>query len=110
MQALSLIAGISLFGLIAVYLFTFFKFHKLVQAERPDWVNRQGSLSFFYKGLPRASDPNVTVAVLRTVLSSRVRELRSPLAVQYARRLRVLLIVIPAVFGLILWVGLANAP
>jgi len=99
--AIQIFAGISLSGLIGLYLYTFYKFHQLVLAERPEWVDRKGSLSFFYQGLPRVGDPNVQVAVLRTVLSSRVRELHSPQAATYARRLRWLLILIPLLFVLI---------
>ena len=100
-QTLGALAGLSLAALIGLYLYTFYKFHQLVLVERPEWVDRRGSLSFLYQGLPRVGDPNVQVAVLRTVFSSRVRELRSPQAVIYARRLRLLLLVVPLLFVLI---------
>ena len=109
-QPIQILAGLSLAGLIGLYLYTFYRFHKLVLAERPEWVDRRGSLSFFYQGLPRVGDPNVQVAVLRTVLSSRVRQMRSPQAAMYARRLRLLLLVIPCLFVLILVAGSAGAP
>ena len=109
LQALQVFASLALVGLTGLYLHTFYKFHQIVLAERPEWVDRKGSLSFFYQGLPRVSDPNVTVAVLRTVLSSRVRELRSPHAAMYARRLRQLLIIIPLMFALIIATGPASA-
>ena len=109
LQALQIFASLCLFGLVVLYLYTFYKFHQVVQAERPEWVDRKGSLSFFYQSFPRVSDPNVTVAVLRTVLSARVRELCSPVASIYARRIRLLLVLIPAMFALI-FVGAASAP
>jgi hypothetical protein len=110
LQAIQIFASLALAGLIGLYLYTFYKFHQIVLAERPEWVDRKGSLSFFFQGFPRVSDPNVTVAVLRTVLSSRVRELRSPQAATYARRLRQLLLVIPLMFAFIIVAGSASAP
>jgi hypothetical protein len=108
-QTLGLLGGVSLAALIGLYLYTFYKFHKLVLAERPEWVDRKGSLSFMYQALPRVGDPNVQAAVLRTVFSSRVRELRSPLAVKYAHRIRLLLFVVPLLFVLILVAEHASA-
>ena len=110
LQAFQIFASLALAGLIGLYLYTFYKFHQIVLAERPEWVDSKGSLSFFYRGLPRVGDPNAQVAVLRTVLSSRVRELRSLQAIMYARRLRLLLLVIPCLFVLILVAGPAGAP
>src|SRR3546814_20179283 len=55
------------------------------------WVDKRGSLSFFYDGLPQAFDPNVTAEVIRLAYSSRVRQLQSPLAVSYAKRIRFML-------------------
>jgi len=100
-ELLQAFASLCLAGLIALYLHTFYKFHQLVQAERPEWVDRKGSLSIFYRGFPRISDPNVTLAVIGIVLSSRVRELGSPVARAYAIRIRLLLAVIPSMFLLI---------
>lgn len=109
LQAIQIIASLCLAALVGLYLYSFYKFHQLVLAERPEWVDPKGSLSFFYRGLPRVGDPNVQAAVLRTVLSSRVRELHSPQAAMFARRLRLLLLVIPCLFVLILVAGPAGS-
>jgi hypothetical protein len=90
--------------IVPVYLYAFTRFYRIVNAEKPEWVQRRGSLSFFYDGLPRQADPNVTVAVIRAAFSSRVSELRAPKAAFYVRLVRILLLVGLAIFALILYV------
>jgi hypothetical protein len=77
--------------MVPVYMYAFLRFYGIVRKEQPDWVKRRGSLSFFYDGLPRAFDPNVTFEVIRVAYSSRVGQLQSPMAAPYAKRIRVLL-------------------
>lgn len=89
--------------IVAVYVYAFTKFYRIVNAERPEWVQRRGSLSFLYEGLPRQGDPNVTVAVIRTAFSSRVSQLQAPQAVLYARLVRLLLLAGLALFALMLF-------
>lgn len=84
---------------VPIYLYAFSKFFRIVVAERPEWVQRRGALSFFYEGLPRQSDPNVTIAVIRTAFSSRVSQLQAPKATLYARLVRLLLLLGLALFA-----------
>ena len=86
---------------VLVYLHALFKFHSILQAEKPDWIDRRGSLSFFYDGMPRIADPNVGLAVISTAFSSRIYQLQAPMAVSYAKRIRVLLLA-----NLVVFVGL----
>ncbi|RAP55356.1 hypothetical protein BTJ49_15280 [Oleiagrimonas sp. MCCC 1A03011] len=85
-----------------VYQFAFFKFYRIVKAERVDWISRRGSLSFMYAGLPRALDPNVGIALLGVAFSSRVSQLRTHSARTYAFYIRVCL-----PLGLLLYLGIS---
>jgi hypothetical protein len=95
---------------VAVYMHALVRFYALVKAEHPEWVDRRGSLSFFYTGFPRLSDPNVGVATIGVAFSSRRHELRSPSAAKYANRIRILLPTGLVVFGTMLTCILATAP
>src|SRR5690606_29816656 len=46
------------------YFHALVRFWRILLEERPDLANRRGSLSFFYTGLPRIGDPNVSMAVI----------------------------------------------
>lgn len=76
---------------VPFYLYSVFKLYGIIKAEKPEWVAKRGSLSFFYDHLPRVGDPNVSTAVIRIAFGSRVAELRSPDAAWHARVIRVLL-------------------
>jgi hypothetical protein len=102
MDLLFPIAGLILLVGIPVYLHAVVKLSNIVQAEHPEWVNRRGSLSFFYTGMPRVADPNVGSAVLGVAFSSRWRSLSSPSASKYVSRIRILLPLLLVVFGLVL--------
>lgn len=93
MRLLLMALGWTYVFVVATYLYAFTRFYRIVNAERPEWVQRRGSLSFLYEGLPRQGDPNVTVAVVRTAFSSRVSQLQAPKAAFYAWLVRVLLLV-----------------
>jgi hypothetical protein len=101
MQLLMIIAGGLFIFCVVVYLHAIWKFHQIIHSEKPEWLQRRGSLSFIYDGLPRLADPNVGWAVLRAAFSPRIRELYSPLAAVYAHRIRVLLPVALLLFTLI---------
>ncbi len=102
MDLLFPIAGLVLLIGIPVYLHAVVKLGGIVQAEHPEWVNRRGSLSFFYTGMPRAADPNVGNTVLGVAFSSRWRTLSAPSAPKYVVRIRILLPFLLVVFGLVL--------
>lgn len=104
------IAGLVLLVGIPIYMNAITKLWVIVQKERPEWVNRRGSLSFFYTGMPRLADPNVSYAVLGIALSSRWRTLSSPSASTYVRRIRFLLPSLLAVFGTVLVVIVVFKP
>jgi hypothetical protein len=79
------------------YFHAFVRFWRILLEERPDLANRRGSLSFFYTGLPRIGDPNVSMAVIGAAFGPVARELKDPDAQRYARRIRVsLLVAVPA--------------
>jgi hypothetical protein len=79
------------------YFHALFRFWRILQTERPELVNRRGSLSFFYTGMHRLSDPNVGVAVVGAAFGRVARELQDPRAAAYARRIRLgILVVMPA--------------
>ena|SRR6185312_1805767 len=110
MDLLFPIAGLVLLICIPVYLHAVVKLSGIVQAEHPEWVNRRGSLSFFYTGMPRIADPSVGNAVLGVAFSSRWRTLSSPSASTYVSRIRILLPLLLAVFGLVLVVAATHKP
>ena len=95
---------------VPVYMYAFVRFYGIIRLEQLDWVKRRGSLSFFYDALPRAFDPNVTLEVIRVAYSSRVGQLHSPLAVAYAKRIRVLLPLGIVLFLVALIGAAASAP
>jgi hypothetical protein len=96
------IALLAFAGVIPFYLHAFLGLYRLVKAERPEWLHVRGAFSFLYGNdpLPRIGDPNVQVELLRIAFGSRARELRTPQALSYARRVRTLGIV-----GLVLFVA-----
>ena len=81
--AVSLAASVTPF-----YLYAVIRWHRILQLERPSLVDKSGSLSFFYRGLPRVGDPNVGVAVIRAAFSGVAKELEHPGAELYARGVR----------------------
>ena len=90
MNVLEPIAAILLVTVTVAYLHAVVKLHKIIAIERPEWVDRKGSLSFFYTGMPRIADPNVSLAVLGVAFSSRSTQLGAS-ATPYVHRIRVLL-------------------
>ena len=94
-------AAATLIWLIGLYLYSFYKFHHIVRAKRSEWVAANGSLSFMFDWFP-AGDPNAQWATFRLLFSSRVSELDSPLATKYARRVRILLLITPALMLLLI--------
>ncbi|WP_043957376.1 hypothetical protein [Lysobacter sp. A03] len=101
MQVLPSIATVLFFITTLVYMHAVFKLYALVKAERPEWVDRRGSLSVFYTGMPRLADPNVSLATIGIAFSDRRHELRSPEASKFANRIRILL-----PLGTILFLGM----
>jgi hypothetical protein len=83
--------------------------HQVIALERPQWVDRKGTLSFFYAGLPRVADPNVGLAVLGVAFSSKARQL-SVAAKPYVRCIRVLLPMVLLFFLGVLVVATVGAP
>ena len=87
------------------YLYSVLRFFGILKAEKPEWLEVRGSLSFFYDGVPRIGDPNVQVKLLRVVFGRRWRQLKAPMAGTYIKRVRILLPVCLVLFA----VGLAGA-
>jgi len=83
------IAAATAFLCTLVYLHALFRLHRVIAAERPEWVNVRGALDFFYTGFPRAANPNVGAEVLKIAFSSRARQLSSPCAARYVRHIRI---------------------
>ena len=100
-------AGPIAFLCTLMYLHALFRLHGVIAREQPEWVNVRGALDFFYTGLPRAANPNVGAEVVKVAFSSRARQLRSPFAMRYVRRIRICLPVAVAGY-LVLAVAGAN--
>jgi hypothetical protein len=98
MNLLFPIAGLILLIGISVYLHAVIKFSDIVQTEHPEWINRRGTLSFLYTGMPPSADPNVSLAILGIIFSARWRALRSPMAATYVGRIRILFPLLVTVF------------
>ena len=81
-------AAASAFLATLIYLHALFKLYGVIASEKPEWVNRRGALSFFYSAFPPVADPNVWLSVVRRAFSPSIRELQSPLALVYAKRIR----------------------
>jgi hypothetical protein len=92
------------------YFHALWRFQKILLAERPELADRRGSLSFFYKGMPRLADPNVSALVVRTAFGPVPRQLRSPDAVRYARRIRLSLLIGMPAYLVAFAILLAGAP
>ena len=88
--AISIAAAVA-FLCTFVYLHALYRLHGVIAAERPEWVSVHGALDFFYTGFPRAANPKVGADVVKVAFSSKARELHSPLAWRYVRRIRVCL-------------------
>ena len=110
MNLLYPVAGLMMLIGTPIYLSSVVKLHSIISAEHPDWVDRRGTLSFFYKGMPRVVDPNVNQAVLGIAFSHRWRSLESPIAYKYVRRIRIFLPSLLVVFGVVLVTIAVSAP
>lgn len=88
--------------LMLVYFFFYSQFYSALREQRPEWLSYKGEPSFFYVGMPRRFDPNVSLRVIGVALSSRASQLDSS-AYGYARAIRIVLPISIAVFGFILW-------
>ena len=95
---------------VPVYLHAFYRLYGIVKAEKPEWIQVRGSLSFFYDGLSRAGDPNVQVEILRIAFGPRARELQAPMAASYVKRIRILLPIGLVLFALVLAGAIVGAP
>jgi hypothetical protein len=73
--------------IVPLYLYACFRLHRIVQAERPEWLDVPSS----FANLPGPGDANVQFEVLRIAFGSRVSQLDSPKAAIYAQRIRVML-------------------
>jgi hypothetical protein len=62
--------------LTTVYLWNMHAFCQILAVERPALLARRGSLSFFYDGMPRLADPNVSMAVLGAAPGRTARSLQ----------------------------------
>lgn len=92
------------------YFHALWRFRNVLLAERPELADRRGSLSFFYTGMPRIADPNVSMLVIRTAFGPVPQQLSNPEAMRYARRIRIgLLIAVPA-YLVAFTILLAGAP
>src|SRR5690606_37416342 len=104
------LASVSAFLATLIYLYALFKLYGVIASERPEWVNRRGSLSFFYSAFPPAADPHIGLAVVRRSFSSTIRELQSPLALVYAKRIRWALAIPLFGFGVLMVAGAMSGP
>ncbi len=94
----------------ALHMYGFFRLYGIVKAERPDWLQLRGSLSFLYDSLPRFSDPNVQVEILRIAFGSRTHQLQDPAGMRYALFVRLFLPIALVLFVVGLAGTLAGAP
>ena len=110
MEIISTIAILIFACLTPIYMYSFFRLYKIVQRERPEWINVRGSLSFFYDGLSRSGDPNVQVEILKIACGDRASQLSDPRAGAYAKRIKVLLPICLVLFAIGAGGIIANAP
>ncbi len=96
--------------IVLLHIYSAVRFFRIVEKEKPEWLEAQSSLSIFCTGLPRYGDPNVQVKLIKIIYSSRIEELSSPMAFTYAKRVRVLLPVGVLLFVMYLLVVLITAP
>jgi hypothetical protein len=106
---LQFLAASALIVAVGVYLYSVYRLHQVIASEQPQWVDRKGTLSFFYTGMPRVADPNVSLAVLGVAFSSKARQL-SAVAKPYVRCIRVLLPLVLLFFLGVLVVSVVGAP
>jgi len=74
--------------LSVIYLHALVKLHGILRTQQPALVERRGSLSFLYTGMPRIADPNVGAAVVRAAFDRSLRQSFSREALRYAARVR----------------------
>lgn len=110
MQALLLVASFLFLAAVLVYMHAMLNFYALVKVERPDWVDRRGSLGFFYTGMPSLANPNVGLAAIGIAFSTKRHELRFSQARKYADRIRILLPLGLALFLSILAIVIVRSP
>ena len=104
------IAAAAAFIATAIYLHALYRLHDVIASERPDWVSRRGTLSFFYSAFPPVFDPHVGLAVVRRAFSASLRDLSSPLAAVYARRVRWCLVLLLAGYSVLMINGAVSGP
>ena len=76
--------------IVPFYRHAFFRLFGIVKSERPEWLQVRSSMRQVYEGALRIGDPNVQVELLKIAFGARSRELQSPMATSYARRIRFL--------------------
>ena len=101
MKALTPLAGLIYIVLTIIYFNSYNELHKIIEAEKPDWLRYKGEPSIFYSGMPRGADPNVGARVIGIAFSRKARELQAPSAYHHAKTIRT---VIPA--ALLLFAGM----
>ena len=77
-------------AIVPFYMHAFHRFYGLVKVEKPEWLNIRGAFSFLHDGFSRICDPNVQLQLLRIAFGSKSRQLQSPVAISYAKRIRFL--------------------
>ena len=110
MQIVAIILVLIGAGITPFYFQALVAFRRILLAERPDLADRKGSLSFFYAGMPRLADPNVSLLIVRTAFGPVPQQLSDPNAVRYARRIRLSLIIAIPAYLLAFSIFLAGAP
>ena len=97
MQLIAIMLGLVGALITPFYFHALVSFRRVLLAERPDLADPRGSLSFFYIGMPRLADPNVSMRVVRTAFGTVPPQLNDPSAIKYARRIRLsLFVAVPA--------------
>lgn len=103
------LGAIMLIGVLT-YLHALFKFRAIVAAERPEWLMRGGSLLDFRMRVPFFENQYEAFDVVAIAFGSRWRELRTEAAANYARRIRICMPILSAVFAICIVLALTVGP
>jgi hypothetical protein len=104
------LVGLTMIVGTPIYIHALFKLYHIVLGEHPEWLTQEGALSFFYTGMPKLANPNISLAVLAVAFGQRRQLLASPQALRYIKRIRILLPVLLVLFLSVLGMVLLNAP
>lgn len=110
LQLTVMVVGWLFAGCTGTYMYSFWKFRRIVKAERPEWLGESSGLIGSVCSSQRIfGDRRHSVALIRIAYGPQLGQLNSSLAAAYAKRIRFCLPSCLVLFAVIIGLGLVQA-